>query len=69
MEAKYDDYDLHTSFSLQFDYDSHRILLNVPEEDKTLENGWMITPLYCPSVRIIMTANTRLMQHIIMHKQ
>ena len=56
MEAKYNDYDLHTSFPVQFDRHTHgsdRILLNVPEGGVTLENGWVITPLYNPSVRII----------------
>ena len=53
MEAKYyDDYVLHTSFPVQFDRGSNKILLNVPEEG-TLKSGWMITPLYNPSVRTI----------------
>ena len=63
MEAKYDDYNLHTSFPVQFDYDSRRILLNVPEEGETLESGWMITPLYHPSVRIIIVTVTCFMQY------
>ena len=53
MEAKYDDYDLHTSFPVQFNSDE--ILLNVPEGGKTLKSGWMITPLYYPLVRTIVT--------------
>ena len=56
VKAKYDEYDLHTSFPVQFDRGSNKIVLNVPEEG-TLENGWMIKPLYYPSVRIIMTVN------------
>ena len=50
----YNDFDLHTSFPVQFDrHGNDRISLDVPEDGITLENGWVITPLYNPSVRII----------------
>ena len=56
MEAKYIDYDLHTSFPVQFD-DHHRISLDIPEGGITLKSGWMIIPLYNPLVKFNITVS------------
>ena len=54
METKYHDsditYELQTSFAVEFDDTSKRILLDIPLEGVALESGWEITPLYDPSV-------------------
>ena len=45
-------YDLQTSFSVEFDTRG-KVSLAIPKEGIKLESGWVITPFYYPSVRII----------------